>query len=370
MFHLYITLAYIIPNIYVFFRVRKLFIDKKYIWWYVFIYLFIALIYPLSERFSNQDANLFLRIISVVSGYILPFFLYFFLCIFLFDLFLLINRWAKMISVEMGKSFSFRVYTLSSMILLSILVVVGGAINLNSIRVSKYEISVSKKNSGIDDLRIVFVADMHINKNLNLHFVEQFVRKANALKPDIMLYGGDMLEGDRENESTRAIDSLLKTIRTRYGSYGVLGNHEFYGGDESDGFFKKAGIILLNDTIVNIDHSFSLAGRVDQHYRKRKSIETILKVDTLQLPIILMDHRPTELQEVSRTEADVQFSGHTHNGQLFPINLIVKSMYELAWGYEKIGDTHFFVTSGLRLWGPPVKTAGKSEIMLVDIHFE
>ena len=370
MFHLYITLAFIIPNIYVFFRVRRLFIDKKYIWRYGFIYLFIALIYPFSERFSHQDSNLFLRILSVASAYILPFFLYFFLCIFLYDLFLLINRWVKMISAEGRKSFSFRFYTLSSMILLSIAIVIGGAINLNTIRVSKYEISIPKKNSGIDDLRIVFVADMHINKDLSIHFVEQFVRKANALKPDIMLYGGDMLEGDKENESTRAIDSLLKTIQTKYGSFGVLGNHEFYGGDESDGFFKKAGIILLNDTIVNIDHSFSLAGRVDQHYRQRKSINDILKADTLQLPIILMDHRPTEMQEVSETEADVQFSGHTHNGQLFPINFIVQSMYELAWGYEKIGDTHFFVTSGLRLWGPPVKTVGKSEIMLVDIHFE
>ncbi|NJK95137.1 MAG: hypothetical protein HC905_09695 [Bacteroidales bacterium] len=80
-----------------------------------------------------------------------------------------------------------------------------------------------------------------------------------------------------------------------------------------------------------------------------------------------MDHRPTELQEASRTITDIQFSGHTHNGQLFPVNLFLKRMYELSWGYKKIRDTHFFVTSGLRLWGPPVKTAGKSEIMLVDV---
>jgi predicted MPP superfamily phosphohydrolase len=83
-----------------------------------------------------------------------------------------------------------------------------------------------------------------------------------------------------------------------------------------------------------------------------------------------MDHRPNELQEVSRTQADVQFSGHTHNGQMFPINLITNSVYELSWGYKKIRNTHFFVSSGLRLWGPPVRTSGKSEIMLVDINFK
>jgi predicted MPP superfamily phosphohydrolase len=74
------------------------------------------------------------------------------------------------------------------------------------------------------------------------------------------------------------------------------------------------------------------------------------------------------LQETSLTPVDVQFSGHTHNGQLFPLNYIFHSIYELPWGYKKIRNTHFFVTSGLRLWGPPVKTAGKSEIMLVNIN--
>jgi predicted MPP superfamily phosphohydrolase len=83
-----------------------------------------------------------------------------------------------------------------------------------------------------------------------------------------------------------------------------------------------------------------------------------------------MDHRPTELQQASQTKVNVQFSGHTHNGQLFPLNLIVNRIYELSWGYRKIRNAHFFVTSGLRLWGPPVKTSGKSEIMVVDIYFK
>jgi len=86
--------------------------------------------------------------------------------------------------------------------------------------------------------------------------------------------------------------------------------------------------------------------------------------------VIVMDHRPTQMQEVSQTVANAQFSGHTHNGQLFPINYIIHQLYELSWGYKKIRDTHFFVSCGLRLWGPPVKTAGKSEIMLVDFMFE
>jgi len=85
--------------------------------------------------------------------------------------------------------------------------------------------------------------------------------------------------------------------------------------------------------------------------------------------MILVDHRPTELDNVAGTSVDIQLSGHTHNGQMFPINLITGKIYTLSWGYRKIGNTHFFVTSGIRLWGPPVRTVGKSEIMIINITF-
>jgi predicted MPP superfamily phosphohydrolase len=311
-----------------------------------------------------------MQVLSTVSGYILPFFLYLFLTILLFDLFLLINLRVRIVPPEIRKSLSFRFYTLTAMIILSISVVIAGAINLNIIRVSKYSVEFPRRHARIDHLRVAFVADFHIQQNIRLHFVEQFVRKINALQPDIMLYGGDMMEGDSENETTEAIESVIKNINAKYGSFGVTGNHEFYGGQEQGSFFRKAGITLLGDTIVRIDSAFYLAGRYDQHFGKRKTLNEMLAGVSADLPIILIDHRPTELQEVSRTAVNMQFSGHTHNGQLFPINLITRNIYELSWGYKKIRNTHFFVTSGLRLWGPPVKTAGKSEIMLVEIHFE
>jgi predicted MPP superfamily phosphohydrolase len=370
MFHLYITLAYIIPNIYVFFRIKDLFISKGYKLWYMLGYLLIAAIYPLTELYSHRDMNVLMQVLSTISGYILPFFLYLFLSVLLFDLFLLLNLLVRFVPSAIRKSFSFRFNMLSAMIIFSITVVVAGAINLNTIRVSKYSVEIPRKQSKADHMRIAFVADFHIQQNTRMRFVEQFVRKVNALKPDLMLYGGDMVEGDRENETTEAIESVIRNIHTKYGAFGVTGNHEFYGGQEQGGFFRKAGIALLCDTIVRIDNSFYLAGRYDQHFGQRKTVNEMLRSVLPDLPVILMDHRPTELQEVSRAAVDIQFSGHTHNGQMFPINLITRSIYELSWGNKKIRNTQFFVTSGMRLWGPPVKTVGKSEIMLVDIHFK
>jgi predicted MPP superfamily phosphohydrolase len=311
-----------------------------------------------------------MQVMSDVSGYILPFFLYLFLFVILFDLLLLFNLKLRIVSSQTRKSFKFRLYSLSSIILLSLGVVIAGVINMNTIRISKYEVEVSRRNSRAEHLRVAFVSDFHIQQNTSQGFVEQFVRKVSALQPDIILYGGDMTEGDNENETNKAIESALRNIHAKYGSYGVTGNHEFYGGNQQGIFFRNAGIKLLCDTIVRIDDSFYLAGRYDEHFRQRKSVNEIVTGNFNNLPVILMDHRPTELQEVSRSKADIQFSGHTHNGQMFPINLITRSIYELSWGYKKIRNTHFFVSSGLGLWGPPVRTSGKSEIMLVDINFK
>ena len=370
MFHFYLTLAYTIPNIYVFLRINHLFISKGYKLWYTLIYIMLAAVYPLTRYLPGNEMNLAMQILDTVSGYLLPFYLYLFLLVLVYDLFLLLNILLKVVSVNTRKSFLYRFYSLLALIFLSVAVVIGGVINLNTIRVSEYQITLPKRNSNIGKLRVAFVSDIHIEQNLSLSFLEQFVRKVNALQPDILLYGGDIVEGDSENETSEAMESILKKVQPRYGTFGVVGNHEFYGGQEQGVFFRKANITLLNDSIINIDNAFYLAGRYDQHFRHRKTIEEILQNNSADLPIILMDHRPTQLQEVSHTAVNVQFSGHTHNGQLFPLNYILRQMYELSWGYKKIKDTHFFVSSGLRLWGPPVKTTGKSEIMVVDITFE
>ena len=108
-------------------------------------------------------------------------------------------------------------------------------------------------------------------------------------------------------------------------------------------------------------------GRVLQ----RKVIEELLKDAPGDLPVILVDHSPTDLENVSRSRVDLQLSGHTHNGQLFPVNILVMPFqYELAWGIKEKHNTRFIVSSGLQAWGPPVKTAGISEILFIRAVFQ
>jgi len=370
MFHLYHTLAYVIPNIYVFFRVNHLFINKGYKLWYTFIYLLLAFIYPLTRYLPDNEMNFTMEILSTVAGYLLPFYLYLFLSVLGYDLFLLFNRMFRVVSVETRKLLKYRLFVFSSLLLFSVAVVIGGLINLNNTRVSHYEITVPRKNSNLDKLRVAFVADFHIHSGLPVSFVERFVKKVNSLNPDLMLYGGDIVDDRKVHPELERITGLFRKIKSRFGVFGVLGNHEFYRGHADGAFFRQAGIVLLNDSLAKIGGSFIIAGRLDEHFRNRKLVREILGDSIPDLPILLLDHRPTQLAEVSKTAVNAQFSGHTHNGQLFPINFIIKNMYELAWGYRQLENTHFFVTSGLRLWGPPVKTTGKSEIMVVDFTFE
>ena len=369
MFHTIITLAYIIPNIYVFLRILQVFINKGYKLYYTIIYLLLASIYPVSNLFPEESTGFLATVFNEIGNYILPFYLYLFLFVLVFDILLLINWIFKISPVDKIKSNRFKISGLSAILLFSVAIVVAGVINFNTIRTSDYKIEIPRKLSKIKHLRIAFVADFHLQEGTNVRFVERFAKKISDINPDLMVFGGDIVEGDRQDENMTHFEKLLSEIKTKYGVFTVLGNHEFYAGQDKGSFFDKAGMIVLCDTIVVIDSSFNLGGRYDSHFRTRKTIDDLMKSVIDTLPMILIDHRPTELDQVCRTAVDVQLSGHTHNGQMFPVNLITRRVYQLSRGYRKIGNTHFFVTSGIRLWGPPVRTTGKSEIMVIDITF-
>jgi predicted MPP superfamily phosphohydrolase len=370
MFHTIITLAYVIPNIYVFLRIWKVFINKGYRFYYTLIYVFFVSIYPVSNLFNESNTGFIREILTITANYLLPFYLYLFLSVLLFDIFLLMNFIFKVVPAEKLQTLRFKKCGLSLILLIAFLILIAGIINFNTIKASNYTIEVPAKRSGIESLKIAFVADFHLEEGTSIKFVERFAKNIEIYKPDIMIFGGDIVEGDRDDEDMSRFEEILRNIKTRYGVYAVLGNHEYYAGQDKGSFFDRSGIKVLCDTFMVFDSSFILAGRYDSHLRGRKIVEELLAPVPGNLPLILVDHRPTEIEQVSLTGADIQVSGHTHNGQMFPINLITKKVYLLSWGYRKILNTHFFVTSGIRLWGPPVRTTGKSEIMMINVIFK
>ena len=173
----------------------------------------------------------------------------------------------------------------------------------------------------------------------------------------------------------RNIGETLRELKSPLGTYAITGNHEYIGGvKEAVKYLKEHGIIMLQDTFVLVDNKYWLVGREDRDKsrftgQQRKPLEELMRGLDLSRPVIILDHQPFNLDRATQLGADLQLSGHTHHGQLWPFNYITKAIYELSWGYKKIGDTHFYVSSGFGSWGPPIRLGNIPEIVQINLHF-
>jgi predicted MPP superfamily phosphohydrolase len=301
-----------------------------------------------------------------IGYYALPFLLYIVLIVILSDLVLGILRLLKVLSRDTVRAPRFRKARLAFYLLAPTAVVAFGIWNFHHIRYHDFSVEIPRRSSDSAQLKIAFASDFHLGEQTEADFMARFVDKVNALKPDIVLIGGDVLEGDRRDYVLAQFEAEFRRIEAKYGVYGVLGNHDRFAGSRAD-FFDKAGIRILRDEIVKIDNAFYLAGRLSGRAAGRKSAADLFRNTPEDLPLVLLDHRPADIDAVSRTRADIQLSGHTHHGQLFPINFITDGPYELGWGHLLKGRTHFYVTSGIQLWGPRVRTIGYSEILVLNV---
>jgi predicted MPP superfamily phosphohydrolase len=357
-------LAYTIPNIYMFFRLWSLFVIKKYRTAYILAYLAIAAIYPLADIVGNTALR---HCLDNISLYLLPYLLYMFMLTLVCDIFLGLRALTMLAAKCRPATNPIKRYGLPVIALSAAVIVAAGAINFNTVRTTQYTIDIPAHESPAGKLRIAFAADFHIDTRTPEKFIQKFADEVNSHQPDLVLFVGDIVEGRSAAQLKNRTD-ILSQITSTYGSYGVLGNHEHYRNQEDGAFFANAGITLLRDTVIPIGNAFYLAGRNEPEGGRRKTPQQLLQTATRQLPVIMMAHRPIEFNEVTATKTDVHLSGHTHRGQMFPLNLIIRNMYPLSYGYRKIENVHFFVTSGIRLWNYPVRTAGKSEIMIIDIN--
>ncbi|MCX6563573.1 MAG: metallophosphoesterase [Candidatus Aminicenantes bacterium] len=354
--------------IYVCLRIRKLFARKLYKNISTALFLVLVLAFPLAEILSHGSGPSWTRPLMNVGYYALPLLLYLVLTVIAVDLLIGLLRLTRVLSKEKVHGPRFRRFRLGFVMLFPLVVVLLGILNFHHLRVKEYAVEVPRRASTLTQLKIVFASDFHLGDQTESDFMDRFVALVNAQDPDLVLIGGDVLEGDRRDEALDHFESQFRRIKSKYGVFAAPGNHEGYGGNR-DEFFSRAGIRLLRDAVDRIDGAFTVAGRNDGRSRDRKTIEALLQGVPDDLPLILIDHRPTDIENISRTRADIQVSGHTHHGQLFPINFITNKQYELSWGYKKKGGTHVFVSSGVQVWGPRVRTVGDSEILLIRVAF-
>lgn len=250
----------------------------------------------------------------------------------------------------------------------------GGVINEKIIDTTTYDVSINKTNA-VGNLKIVEVADIHLGYQESAAKVRRMVESINAQNPDIVFFVGDTFNGSmREVFDLNPAKVALTGIKSKYGVFACLGNHDLYTPD-LDGFFVDCNITLLKDEAVLIQDSLYVVGRNDRNLETgdrgdRKALSELLKDADKTKPVIVLDHRPDEQEDAVANGADLLLCGHSHAGQTFPITLITKQVYELDYGIGKFGDMTMIVTSGAGLWGPPARIGTDSEIVAINMSFE
>jgi predicted MPP superfamily phosphohydrolase len=353
--------------VYVCLRIRSLIGAPllKNLW--TFLLALLAAGYPVAETLSHGRGG-GLAAPVIFAGYCaLPLLLYLIMTVLPVDAAIGLAGLTGPAARAAVKTRRFRSWRLAVSLGVPILVVAFGAVNHRVLRVREYRLEVPRRSSPARELTIVFMADLHFRDLTSDRFLQELTAKVNASKPDLILLGGDLLEGDRRDEDTGRYERTLAGMSSVYGTYAVPGNHERFSRAGAGGFLERAGIRLLQDEVVRIGDTLTLAGRKDARSRDRKPVAALLAAAPSGLPVILLAHRPLQFDEARAAGVDIQLSGHTHHGQLFPINFITAHQYDLSWGHLERGGAHLFVTSGVQAWGPPVRTVGASEILVLHL---
>ncbi|HOU83480.1 MAG TPA: metallophosphoesterase [Spirochaetota bacterium] len=245
---------------------------------------------------------------------------------------------------------------------------------INSFNFAVRELVIyTEKNISADEFKIAYASDLHLGHIVGKRKLSFLVEKFNEFSPDAVILGGDTIDEDIEPVRRKRLNRKLSQIKSRYGTFAVLGNHEYIGGvDEAHEYLHSNGIMLLEDSMVALPEGIIIAGRDDlmrNSYTgsKRKSISDIITVPQSDKFTLLVDHQPKILEDAEKHKIDLQLSGHTHHGQMFPFNFVTSAIYEVSTGYMKRGKTSYYVSSGFGTWGPPVKLFRRPEIVLIRI---
>ncbi|MGL5124233.1 MAG: metallophosphoesterase [Fusobacteriaceae bacterium] len=244
-----------------------------------------------------------------------------------------------------------------------------GSINFKKLNIKKYEVPILKSNS-VESMKIGFISDIHLSDKFNGDVLKKSFKLMEEEKVEIIVITGDIIDFSYKTIKDDIKDKI-KDFKFKYGIYAVLGNHEYYGGIEgNEKYIRDLGISILRDERIEIN-GINFIGRDDNHNKRRKSLYELLKKVDENKNTIILDHNPIGVKEMKdkKDKKEILYlSGHTHNGQLFPFNILVKYMYENAYGYKKNNGFHSVVTSGLGTWVIPYRISSKSEIVILNLR--
>ena len=350
---------------------------KAYYLVYWLIYWIIALAFILSNilRGLLTTDNWFTSIMKLIGATYLGIFIYSILIFLVVDMLRVIIK-----NINLSNSIKEtlkKIYCNGISVFILVFILVSfGIWNAQNKDITNYKVVIDKEAGEITSLNIVMISDVHMGVAINENGVNEMVDSINKLNPDIVFFCGDIFDESTPIKLKKYSAEAFKNIKSKYGVYDITGNHEYNAGDLSEtiSYFKDANIKFLQDEPIKIANSFYVVGRNDPANKRVtgqdvKPLSDIMKDVDKSLPIIVLNHRPEKLEEAEAEGVDLQFSGHTHNGQMFPGNLVTNYLNEKSYGYLKKDNFNLIVSSGYGTWGPLMRIGSKSEIVNITVNF-
>ncbi|GGF88423.1 phosphoesterase [Paenibacillus albidus] len=327
---------------------------------YVIALIFLALSFILGRLFSS------ISLLGIIGSYWLGIFSLLLLLLPLVHLSMWLLRLTRLPRHGVQKWAG----SITLVVLLSLLAY--GSFNAYSPVVREYDIQIDKPVEGMPGMKIVMAADMHFGLLSGPAHAKRMVKEINALEPDLVLYPGDLIDDNLDAYVNSGIGEIIKDIEATYGVYASLGNHDKLEGPTQKliDVLEQSNMSVLYDEVIKVEDKLTLIGRKDRTEKDRAELADLIKKADMEIPVILLEHQPYDLDIAAQNKVDLMVSGHTHRGQIAPAHLITGAIFENDWGYLRKGSMHSVVTSGYGFWGPPLRIGSRSEIVLLNVKFK
>ena len=330
--------------------------------WFKYVYIlfigFIAISFIVG-RFGNGHI-----IIQSIGNYWLALFCILLLTLPVVHLIMLLLRFTKLNRAKV---------TYTATMFMTVLVLVTflvGIYNAYVAKVTTYNVVINKE--GPKSLKTVLITDTHFGYLSGLGHAERMVQQINEMEVDYVFISGDIIDDNLSIVREKGILEVLSNFKSTYGTYAVLGNHDrdVEGIEQIIKELKQANMNVLYDEALLTNEGIYMVGRKDLSEGERRNAEDLLANLDHSKPIIVLDHQPADLLELSEYGADLTLSGHTHHGQIFPGNLITERLFPNDYGLKQFDAMVSIVSSGYGFWGPPLRIGSQSEIVLLNLQFK
>lgn len=269
----------------------------------------------------------------------------------------------------------FKIYQLGIVPIICTSLVIGyGYWKMKQVYIKQYTITTTKQLSR--DYRIAFLSDLHFANTMNQNQLKQYCQEIEKAKVDMVILGGDIVDEQTTYQHMQEAFQTLGQIKSTYGTYYVYGNHDralyaskpAYTKQQLQDVITLNGIQILSEHTFRLNNEFALVGREDSS-QSRQSTQELIRDISSQDFILLIDHKPIAITENDDAFVDLQISGHTHGGQMFPIGFMIDTLGfgEMSYGYKSFHHLQLIVSSGIAGWGYPLRTGSQSEYVIVDI---